>query len=104
MSTARFALSAAALAVVIGCRPSVTPEPASAQRTYVLLLGNDTVAVDQFTVSRDRVEGSIVTHLPRAVVTRYAVTLNPSTGRASQIVYNSRLPDGSAGGAADLPG
>ena len=104
MSTARFALSAAALAVFIGCRPSVTPEPASAQRTYVLLLGNDTVAVDQFTVSRDRVEGSIVTHLPRAVVTQYAVTLNPSTGRASQIVYNSRLPDGSVITSGGQPG
>lgn len=95
MSIARLALVAAALAAIAACRPSSAPEPVSAQRTYVLLLGNDTVAVDQFTMSRDRVEGTIVTHLPRAVLTRYTVALNPATGRASQIQYNSRLPDGS---------
>ena len=95
MSIRRLVAAAAALVAVVGCRPASAPEPASAQRTYVLLLGTDTVAVDQFTVSRDRIEGSIVTHLPRAVVTRYTVTLNPATGRASQIVLNSRLPDGS---------
>lgn len=104
MPSARLALPAAALAVLAGCRPSSVPEPASAHRTYVLRLGNDTVAVDQFTVSRDRLEGTLVTHLPRAVVTRYAVTLNPSTGRASQIVYSSRLPDGSLIASGGQPG
>lgn len=95
MSISRAALWGAALAVAAGCRPSSPPAPAVAERTYVLLLGTDTVAVDQFTISRDRVEGSTVTHLPRAVVTRYTVTLNPATGRATQIQYSSRLPDGS---------
>jgi hypothetical protein len=96
MSIARLTLSAAVLAVLAACRPpgAPAPAPASAQRTYLLRLGNDTVAVDQFTMSRDRVEGTLVTHLPRAVVTRYAVTLNPSTGRATQIQFSSRLPDG----------
>ena len=95
MSTVRLVVCAVALAVSGGCRPSPAPEPTSAQRTYMLLLGSDTVAVDQFTISQDRVEGVLVTHLPRAVVTRYTVTLDPSTGRATQIQYNSRLPDGS---------
>lgn len=94
MSIARVVIPAAALAV-LACRPTVVPEPAPAQRTYVLLLGNDTVAVDQFTASRARVEGTLVTHLPRTVVTRYAVTLHPTTGRATQVQYSSRLPDGS---------
>lgn len=95
MSVARLVLPAVALAAIAGCRPSSAPEPVSAERSYLLLLGNDTVAVDQFTISRDRVAGTIVTHLPRSVVTQYAVTLNPATGRASQIQYSSRLPDGS---------
>lgn len=94
MSFDRLALSAAALAVIASCRPSSAPEPASAQRTYVLRLGSDTVAVDQFTMSRDSVVGTLVTHLPRAVVTRYALALNRSTGRPSQIQYSARLPDG----------
>jgi hypothetical protein len=105
MSISRVALWVAALAVAAGCRPPSPPAPAAAERTYVLLLGTDTVAVDQFTISRDGVEGSTVTHLPRAVVTRYSVTLNPATGRATQIQFNSRLPDGSlitSGGQASV--
>jgi Protein of unknown function (DUF2911) len=95
MSISRLALYAAALAVAAGCRLSSPPAPVPVQRTYVLQLGSDTVAVDQFSISRDRVEGTTVTHLPRAAVTRYSVTLDPSTGRATQIQFNSRLPDGS---------
>ncbi|MGH7637173.1 MAG: DUF2911 domain-containing protein [Gemmatimonadaceae bacterium] len=96
MSALRSIWPAVALAAA-ACRPfsSAVPEPASAQRTYVLRLGSDTLAVDQFTISRDRVEGTLVTHLPRVVVTRYMVTIDPSTGRASRLQYNSRLPDGS---------
>lgn len=105
MSISRLTLGAAALAVAAGCRPSSPPAPAPAQRTYVLLLGTDTVAVDQFTISGNRVDGTVVTHLPRAVVTRYTVALNASTGRAEQIQFSSRLPDGSlitTGGQASV--
>lgn len=96
MSTLRITGLALALAAT-ACRfsPSGAVEPASAQRSYVLRLGNDTLAIDQFTISRDHVEGTIVTHLPRVVVTRYTVTLDPRTSRASRLTYNSRLPDGS---------
>jgi hypothetical protein len=91
----RFTLLPFALAVV-GCRPSAGPVPTSAQtNAYLLRLGNDTLAVDQATQVGNRIEGTLVTHLPRTVVTRYAVTMNPATGRASLIEYNSRLPDGS---------
>lgn len=102
MSTVRIMWPAVVLAAA-ACRPSSAPEPVSAQRTYVLRLGTDTVAVDQFTITRDRVEGMIVTHLPRTVVTRYTVVLNPATSRATRLQYASRLPDGSmitAGGQA----
>jgi hypothetical protein len=95
MSIQRFALLALGLATV-GCRVSSAPVPASAQtNAYVLMLGNDTIAVDQATRVGGRIEGTLVTHLPRALVTRYVVTLNPSTGRASRLEYNVRLPDGS---------
>lgn len=104
MSSSRTMWSAVALAVA-ACRPASAPEPASAQRTYVLRLGNDTVAVDQFTISRGRVDGVIVTHLPRTLVTRYTVTLDPATQRATRVQYNTRLPDGSlltTGGQANV--
>jgi hypothetical protein len=89
-------LTLLALALAVSCRPSSAPEPASARTdAYVLRLGNDTLAVDQFTRTPDRIEGTLVTHLPRAVVTRYVVTLDPTTGRPLRAEYNSRLPDGS---------
>lgn len=95
MLTTRFTLLALALAAA-GCRASSAPVPTSAQtNAYVLRLGNDTIAVDQSTRVGDRIEGTLVTHLPRTVVTRYVVTVNPTTGMPSLLQYNSRLPDGS---------
>lgn len=96
MIAPRFTLLA--LAFASGCRAAGTPVPVPVSpqpRTYLLRLGSDTLAVDQFTVAGDRVEGTLVTHLPRAVVTRYAATLNPATGMVIRIAYHSRLPDGS---------
>ena len=77
----------------VGCRPSSAPVPASTN-SYLHWLGSDTLAAEQFTRAGDRIEGTLVVHLPRTVVTRYVVTLNPTTGRASQLEYNTRLPDG----------
>lgn len=93
MSIPRFTLLALALASTACRGTSSGPVPASAN-TYVHWLGKDTLAVEQFTRSGDRIEGTLVVHLPRTVVTRYAITLNPTTGRASALEYNTRLPDG----------
>lgn len=94
MASARLTVPALALAA-LACQPSSAPLPTTQSNTYLLRLGNDTLAVDQFTRGPDRIEGTLVTHLPRTVVTRYTVTINPTTGMASQLVYNARLPDGS---------
>ena len=95
MSLFRQALPLVALAAASACRPSSAPEPASTRNTYFLRLGSDTLAVDQFTMAAARIEGTLVTHLPRTVVTRYVITRDAATGRPSQIEYSSRLPDGS---------
>jgi len=92
MSPSRLTLLVLGFAAA-ACRPSSGPVPASSN-SYVLRLGNDTLAVDQYTRTGDRVNGTLVTHLPRTVVTRYTVTMNPATGMASRLEYNSRLPDG----------
>lgn len=103
MSMSRFSLLALALAA-LGCRTSNAPVPTSAQtNAYLLRLGNDTLAVDQSTRVGDRIEGTLVTHLPRTVVTRYVVTLSPTTGMASLLEFNSRLPDGSLMPAGQQP-
>ena len=77
------------------CQPSSSPTPSiSRSNAYVLRLGSDTIAVDQFTRFGNRIEGTLVQRAPRTVVTRYAITLNPS-GSPSLAESNTRLPDGS---------
>ncbi|HYC51700.1 MAG TPA: DUF2911 domain-containing protein [Gemmatimonadaceae bacterium] len=104
MPSSRFTLLAVA-SVALGCRASSAPAPELARSTaFVLRLGTDTLAVDQFTVTGSRVEGTLVTHLPRTVITRYTVALDPATGMATQIEHNSRLPDGSMIAPPNQPG
>jgi hypothetical protein len=103
MACTRFTLLVLSTAA-LGCRPASAPTPEAARSSaYVLQLGRDTLAVDQFTRTGNRVEGTLVTHLPRTVVTRYAVTLNPVTGMATEIEYSSRFPDGSVVQAGNQP-
>ena len=83
------------VALAAACRPSSTPVPTSAEtNAYVLRLGNDTLAIDQYTRVGERIQGTLVTHLPRTIVTRYEVTLSATTGMASLLEYNTRLPSG----------
>ena len=83
-----------ALALSAGCRASSSPTPAVAQTSaYVVRLGSDTLAVEQFTRVGDRLEGVLVTRYPRAVVTRYLVTLS-ADGTPALIESSSRLADG----------
>lgn len=63
----------------LGCRtsPSSAPVPvASDSGTYVLRLGNDTVAAESYTRAGDRIAGIVVRRVPRTTVLRYVVTLN----------------------------
>jgi hypothetical protein len=91
---ARLALFA--LVVIMGaCRPSSAPTPNSPESgAYVVTLGNDTVAVDQYTRVGNRIEGSFMQRSPRTLVTNYRITLNPS-GMPSLYEVTQRLPDGS---------
>jgi len=93
--TPRSALFAVAPAILLACRPSTAVTPSAAQSgAYVIRLGSDTIAVDQYTRTGNRVEGILVQRTPRATVTRYVVTLNPD-GTPASVEQNTRLPDGS---------
>jgi hypothetical protein len=79
----------------LACRPSTTPSPAAAQSgAYVIRLGNDTIAVEQYTRTGNRIEGTLVQRSPRAMVTRYVVMLN-ANGTPASLEQSTRLPDGS---------
>jgi hypothetical protein len=93
MSSFRSALLALAVASV-GCKTSGGPAPAPAESgAFVVTLGNDTVAVDQYTRVGDRIEGSFMQRAPRTIVTKYVITLNPS-GMPSLYEVTQRQPDG----------
>jgi DUF2911 family protein len=94
MSLARSTLLVLAL-LASACKMSNAPAPTAAQSAaYVVMLGNDTVAVHQYTKVGDRIEGAVLQHLPRTQITRYVATMNPN-GTPSLFEFNTRLPDGS---------
>jgi hypothetical protein len=78
-SHARVAAAAlAALPFVVACSSGSTaiPTPAPVEPTTLIArLGNDTVAVEQYTRTATHMEGTLVTRLPAARITRYSVEL-----------------------------
>jgi hypothetical protein len=60
---------------------------------FVVRLGADTVAVERYTRTANRVEGDIVNRSPSVRVTHYVADLDAS-GRPTRIEYASRLPNG----------
>ena len=67
--------------------------PAAAQESggYVVRLGRDTVVVEQFTRTADRIQGTLVGHTPRTAVRTYTATLRPDGGIARLEVV-TRIP------------
>jgi hypothetical protein len=95
MIQSRAALWLALAAGALACRPSSAPRPVPARTSaYVVQLGRDTIAIEQFTRVGNRVEGALAVRAPRTTVTRYFVSLDPDGG-ASLVESNVRLPDGS---------
>lgn len=93
MSNGRSALLALSLAA-LGCRTSSSPAPTAAESgAYLVTLGNDTIAAEQYTRVGDRIEGRFVQRTPRTIVTNYVLTLGPS-GSPSLLEISQRLPDG----------
>ena len=87
-----FALVVASLAGCASTSRGAAPGGDDAA-TFILTLGNDTVAAESYRRTGDRVEGMIVRRVPRTVVVRYVMDLAPN-GLVSRLVYNTRLPDG----------
>jgi len=83
-----------AVAIVAGCRAGSAPSPAVPRTSaYVVMLGRDTIAVDQYTRVGDRLEGTLVVRAPRTTVTRYHVMLN-ADGTPAHAESSVRLADG----------
>lgn len=81
----RIALAALALAL------AAAPAAAQESGAYVIRLGRDTVVVDQFTRSGNRIEGTLVSRTPRTSVRAYIAELRPD-GTIGSLRMETRVP------------
>ena len=74
----------------------VIASPAMAQQaSFVYRLGRDTVAIEQFTRTVNRVSGEMVQRTgPSVIFVRYDMTLGPG-GRPASVSLRRMQPDGS---------
>ncbi len=92
---------AAGLVVTLAaCAPPAGQTPTSSMMTapetgaFIVRLGADTVAVERFTRTADRLEGDVVVRTPSTRIVHYVVTLGPG-GQPTRAEYTLRRPDGS---------
>jgi hypothetical protein len=92
--------AAAALVATLACTPPVGQTAASPTMTgpetgaFIVRLGADTVAVERFTRTADRLEGDLIVRTPSTRILHYVVTLGPG-GQPTRADYTLRRPDGS---------
>jgi hypothetical protein len=100
-SPGRVAVVALAALPIVACSSGSmsTPVPVPVATTTLLArLGSDTVAIEQFTRTAKHMEGTLVTRLPAARISRYAVDLGPN---GAPVRADLSVRDGSG---APLPG
>ena len=87
------------LVAQLGCASSPSPAPAAVvgspeTAAFIARLGADTVAVERFTRTGDRLEGEIIVRTPNTRIGRYVITLAPG-GQPTRAEYSLTGPDGS---------
>jgi hypothetical protein len=99
--TAHAAAVVAALSVTLAAcaspvRQSAAGTVVTAPETgaFIVRLGSDTVAVERFTRTEDRLEGDLVVRTPNTRIAHYVITLDPG-GLPTRAEYSLRRPDGS---------
>jgi hypothetical protein len=92
MSTLRLA-SVATLIGLAGCQTTASAPPAAESGAFVVTLGSDTLAVEQYTRVGNRIEGRLLSRIPRVAIQSYVVTLGPN-GLPAMVEQQVRLPDG----------
>jgi hypothetical protein len=92
--TAALALSLSACAPPAGQRAASSAITAPETGAFIVRLGTDTVAVERFTRTADRLEGDIIVRTPNTRIGHYVVTLGPG-GQPTRAEYTLRRPDGS---------
>jgi hypothetical protein len=77
----------AALALCLAAAPAAAQESGA----YIIRLGRDTVAVEQFTRTGDRIQGTLVSRTPRTSIRTYTAQLRPD-GTLARMEMETRVP------------
>jgi hypothetical protein len=77
--------------IVIASAGCAEPQEATATRAYIERLGVDTLALEVFTSSAERIEGTVVARSPVTQVAHYSATLGPD-GSVSSLVVDFKTP------------
>ena len=85
-------LPLAALALLLAAAPAAAQSESGA---FVIRLGRDTVAVEQYTRTADRIQGTLVSRAPRTTVRTYTAQLRPD-GTVSRLEMTTRIPNAPA--------
>jgi hypothetical protein len=80
-------LALAALALSLAAAPAAAQESGA----FIVRLGRDTLAVEQFTRTADRIQGTLVTRAPRTTIRTYTAELRPD-GTIGRLEVTSRVP------------
>ena len=79
---------------VVASSASPAPADASARGAFIVQLGSDTITVEQYTRTGNRIEGDIVQRAPTTTVAHYVLTLNDD-GTPQRLEFANRRADGS---------
>jgi DUF2911 family protein len=93
--------AAAFVATLVACKPPAGQTAASPILTgpetgaFIVRLGADTVAIERFTWTADRLEGDMIIRAPNTRIGHYVIALGPG-GQPTRAEYTVRRPDGAA--------
>jgi hypothetical protein len=93
-------IAAALVFTLVACAPPAGPTVVTPERSgpetgaFIVRLGADTVAVERFTRTTDRLEGDMIIRTPNTRIGHYVVMLGPG-GQPTRAEYTLRRPDGS---------
>src|SRR5688500_20358611 len=92
MSTLRLA-SIATLIGLVGCQTTASAPPPAESGAFVVTLGSDTLAIEQYTRVGNRIEGRLLSRIPRVAIPSSVVTLGPN-GLPALVEQQVRLRGG----------
>ena len=85
--------TAAVIVLIVGCLVWEACSPSPTKTNFVMMIGQDTLGVESYTMSPSRLEGTSVIRSPQTTIRDYSASFEPS-GALKEFVVTYRSPDG----------